>query len=243
MLRYSAGLPVDNQFLDNPNRDEVWKLMAETKLEYPTGTMAETKLEYPTGTMVEYSDLTYRLLGRMIEAVVGTDLNKFCHDNIWQPLGMRDTMYNPPAELKQRIAATAKSEMRGYLVRGEVQDEQDFKLGGIVGCDGLFSTTMDIAIFCQMFLNGGTYNGVQILKPDLIAEMVKNQTPQINEADTDTSLINNLILTPKGYGWELFTYRFSSGGMRLTHGVSYGKAGGAGTFMWSTQPANCSASS
>lgn len=219
MLCYSAGLPVDNQFLDNPNAAEVWKLMAETKL------------EYETGAIVEYSDLTYRLLGRLIEAVAGMDLNKFAGANVWQPLGMKDTMYNPPASLKPRVAATAKSDIRGYLVRAEVQDEQDFKLGGIVGCDGLFSTTMDIAVFCQMFLNGGAYNGVQVLKPEIVAEMVKNQTPQVAEAGTDTSLINNLILTPKGYGWELFTHRFSSGGMRLSPG-SYGKAGGAGTFMW-----------
>ena len=112
-----------------------------------------------------------------------------------------------------------------------MQDDQDWKLGGIVGCDGVFSTTADIAILCQMVLIGGTYNSTQILKPETIAEMIKNQTPQVTEATTDLDPASNLILTPKGYGWELWTHRFSSGGMRLSEG-SYGKAGGAGTFMW-----------
>ena len=89
----------------------------------------------------------------------------------------------------------------------------------------------DIATFCQMFLNSGAYDGVQVLKPESVKAMITNQSPQLTEADTDLNPTYNLILTPKGYGWELWTNRFSSGGMRLSQG-SYGKAGGAGTFMW-----------
>lgn len=219
MLRYSAGLPVDNQFLGNPDDDAVWQLMAETPL------------EYTPGTSVLYSDLTYRLLGRVIEAAAGVDLDTYARTHIWQPLGMVDTMFNPPTALIPRIAATGFSQVRGYVVRGEVQDEQDFALGGITGCDGVFSTAHDVAIFCQMYLNGGHYGGAQILTPAATAKMVQNQTPQVTAAATDTSPINNLLLTPKGLGWELTTRRFSTGGMRLSPG-SYGKSGGAGTFMW-----------
>jgi serine-type D-Ala-D-Ala carboxypeptidase len=219
MLRYSAGLPVDNQFLSNPDDAAVWQLMAETPL------------EYAPGTSVLYSDLTYRLLGRVIEAAAGVDLDTYARTHIWQPLGMVDTLFNPPPALVPRIAATGFSDVRGYVVRGEVQDEQDFALGGITGCDGVFSTSLDVAIFCQTFLNGGHYGGAQILSPAAAATMVQNQTPQVTVANTDTSPINNLLLTPKGYGWELTTRRFSNGGMRLSPG-SYGKAGGAGTFMW-----------
>jgi serine-type D-Ala-D-Ala carboxypeptidase len=219
MLRYSAGLPVDNQFLDNEDDDAVWKLMAETAT------------EYEPGTMVEYSDLTYRLLGKLIETVAGMSLEEFARANIWQPLGMNDTMYNPPEDLKPRIAATGPTTLRDEMLRGVVQDDQDWMLGGIVGCDGVFSTLGDIAVFCQMIMNSGTYNGVDILKPESVAEMVKNQTPQVTEADTDLNPIYNLILTPKGYGFELWTHRFSTGGMHLSPD-SYGKTGGAGTFMW-----------
>jgi serine-type D-Ala-D-Ala carboxypeptidase len=144
---------------------------------------------------------------------------------------MYDTMYNPPAALLPRIASTAHSSVRGYLVRGEVQDEQDFALGGTVGCDGVFSTALDVADFCQMMLNHGTYGGVQILSRQAAESLVKNQTPQVTAEQTDISPMANLLETPKGYGWELFSHRFSSGGMRLRPG-SYGKAGGAGTFIW-----------
>ncbi|WP_437757864.1 serine hydrolase domain-containing protein [Sorangium sp. So ce1389] len=219
MLRYSAGLPMDNQFLDNTDDEAVWRLMAETPL------------EYPTGTSVLYSDLTYRLLGRMIEAAAGEDLGTVADGRIWGPLGMNDTMYNPPPALVERIAATGYCERRGYVARGEVQDEQDFALGGITGCDGVFSTARDIAVFCQMIMNGGAYGRAEVLRPDLVRHMKRNNTPHVTAAATDTSPINNLLFTPKGLGWELWTRRFSHGGMRLSP-RAYGKAGGAGTFMW-----------
>lgn len=219
MLRYSAGLPLDNQFLNEPDDDTVWRLMAETPL------------EYPPGTSVLYSDLTYRLLGRTLANAAGVDLNTFARTHVWAPLGMHDTMYTPPAALVPRIAATGFSAIRGGLVRGAVQDEQDFALGGIVGCDGVFSTAMDLAIFCQMFLNGGSYGGVQVLEPELVYAMTENRTPQVTAADTDLSPIANLLLTPKGIGWELWSHRFSPAGMRLSPSA-YGKSGGAGTFMW-----------
>ncbi|AGP34771.1 beta-lactamase [Sorangium cellulosum So0157-2] len=219
MLRYSAGLPMDNQCLDEPDDEAAWRIMAETPL------------EYATGTSVLYSDLTYRLLGRMIEAAAGDDLDAVARARVWEPLGMNDTMYNPPPALLERIAATGYSPLRGYVVRGEVQDEQDFALGGITGCDGVFSTAMDVAVFCQMIMNGGAYGGAEVLRPDLVRKMKKNNTPQVTAAATDTSPINNLLFTPKGLGWELWTRRFSNGGMRLSP-RAYGKAGGAGTFVW-----------
>jgi CubicO group peptidase (beta-lactamase class C family) len=222
MLRYSAGLPVDNNNVTDPP-EQIWKFMAATSL------------EYPTGTMVEYSDLTYRLLGRTLEVVAGMSLDAFAKKYIWKPLGMKDTTYNPYliAGLTSRVAATGPGSfgLRPGLLRGQVQDDQDWVLGGIVGCDGVFSTTGDIAVFCQMILNGGTYRGVQILKPNSVREMTRNQTPQVTEATTDTGPLANLLFTPKGYGWELWTHRFSVGGMRLSPG-SFGKTGGAGTFMW-----------
>lgn len=219
VLRYSSGLPVDNQLLDNPDDAAVWRLMAETAL------------EYPTGTSVLYSDLGYRLLGRMIEAAAGMNLDAFARHAVWGPLGMHDTMFNPPASLLHRIAATGYSEVRGYLVRGEVQDEQDFALGGITGCDGVFSTAMDLAIFCQMILNRGRYGGARVTSRELAREMVKDQTPHADEAAASLSPLMDLLVGPKGFGWERWAPRFSTGGMRLSH-RSYGSIGGAGTFMW-----------
>ncbi|MGK3986056.1 serine hydrolase domain-containing protein [Sorangium sp. So ce136] len=219
MLRYTAGLPIDSHFLDEADDDRVWQRMAETPL------------EYTPGTQVLYSDLTYRLLGRVIEAASGMSLDEFAKERIWGPLGMRDTTFNPSAALIPRTAATGFSALRGRVVRGEVQDDQDFALGGIAGCDGAFSTARDIAVFCQMILNGGKYGGVRILSRQAAAAMVSNQTPEVRAVDTDQSPLSNLLCTPKGYGWELATRRFSNGGTRLGRSA-YGKSGGAGTFMW-----------
>lgn len=222
MLSYSAGLPLENNFYDG-SPDEIWKKMAATKL------------DYEPGTSVMYSDLTYRLLGKIIEKVSGKRLDEFARENVWNPLGMTNTMYAPPAQVHARIAATGPTERRKEMVRGVVQDDQDFLLGGVVGCDGLFSTAKDAAVFAQMVLNGGIYNGKRILSPALTAEMVKNQTPFVDVAQTDKSLLENLLLTPKGYGWELSTPRFSNGGTRMSP-TAYGKAGGTGTFMWIDPP-------
>ena len=221
LLRYSSGLPIDNQKVDTDGVDAIWRFMEETPL------------EYPTGSMVEYSDLGYRLLGRLIEAVAGKSLDAFAKHEIWGPLGMGDTTYNPGAALVPRCAATGPGSLllRPGPLRGSVQDDQDWKVGGIVGCDGVFATARDVATFSQMILNGGAYGDVRLLPKKLVAAMVANQTPQVTEAATDEDPTTNLLFTPKGYGFELWTHRFSPGGMRLSPG-SYGKSGGAGTFMW-----------
>ena len=228
MLRYSSGLPVDialpgaPDLNKVPSPDKLWRLMEETPL------------EYPTGSKVEYSDLTYRLLGHTLEAATGQNLQQFAKAHVWSKLGMNRTTYNPLDNgfSVSEIAATGPGswDLRTGTIRGVVEDDFDWVMGGIVGCDGLFSTTMDIAIFLQMILNGGYYNGTHIISPSTVHTMTSDQTPQVTEA-TDADPLSNLLFTHKGYGWELWTHRFSSGGMRLTSG-SFGKAGGAGTFFW-----------
>jgi CubicO group peptidase (beta-lactamase class C family) len=221
LLRYSSGLPVDNQKVDTDDVAAIWAFMEQTPL------------EYPTGSQVEYSDLGFRLLGRVVEAVAGMSLDAFAKHEIWGPLGMADTTYNPAAALVARCAATGPGSLnlRPGPLRGSVQDDQDWKVGGIVGCDGVFATARNVAIFSQMILNGGCYGDARLLPRKLVAAMVANQTPQVTAAATDQDPTSNLLFTPKGYGFELWTHRFSPGGMRLSPG-SYGKTGGAGTFMW-----------
>ncbi len=228
MLRYSSGLPIDinlpgaPNLADVPSPNDLWTLMEETPL------------EYPTGTKVEYSDLTYRLLGHTLEAITGQNLQTFAKANVWSKLGMTRTTYNPLDNgfTVSDTAATGPGSwnLRTGIIRGVVEDDFDWVMGGIVGCDGLFSTAHDIAVFLQMILNEGSYGGVKIVSPSTVRTMTADQTAQVNET-VDIDPISNLLFTPKGYGWELWTHRFSSGGMRLTSG-SFGKAGGAGTFFW-----------
>ncbi len=228
MLRYSSGLPIDinlpgaPNLADVPSPSDLWTLIEETPL------------EYPTGTKVEYSDLTYRLLGHTLEAITGQNLQQFAKANVWSRLGMTHTTYNPLDNgfTVSDTAATGPGSwnLRTGTIRGVVEDDFDWVMGGIVGCDGLFSTAHDIAVFLQMILNDGSYGGVKIVSASTVRMMAADQTPQVNET-VDVDPISNLLFTHKGYGWELWTHRFSSGGMRLTPG-SFGKAGGAGTFFW-----------
>ena len=228
MLRYSSGLPIDINLPGAPNIADVPSPSALWTL------MEETPLEYPTGTQVEYSDLTYRLLGHTFEAITGQDLQHFAKTNVWSKIGMTRTAYNPLANgftVSDTAATGAGSwNLRTGTIRGVVEDDFDWVMGGVVGCDGLFSTAHDIAVFLQMILNNGSYGGAKIISPSTVRMMTADQTSQVNET-VDVDPISNLLFTHKGYGWELWTHRFSSGGMRLTPG-SFGKAGGAGTFFW-----------
>ena len=228
MLRYSSGLPIDINLPGAPNLADVPSPSALWTL------MEETPLEYPTGTKVEYSDLTYRLLGHTFEAITGQNLQQFAKANVWSKLGMTRTTYNPLDNgfTVSDTAATGPGSwnLRIGTIRGVVEDDFDWVMGGIVGCDGLFSTARDVAVFLQMILNDGSYGGAKIVSPSTVRMMTADQTAQVNET-VDVDPISNLLFTHKGYGWELWTHRFSSGGMRLTPG-SFGKAGGAGTFFW-----------
>ena len=191
MLRYSSGLPVDialpgaPDLNKVPSPDKLWRLMEETPL------------EYPTGSKVEYSDLTYRLLGHTLEAATGQNLQQFAKAHVWSKLGMNRTTYNPLDNgfSVSEIAATGPGswDLRTGTIRGVVEDDFDWVMGGIVGCDGLFSTTMDIAIFLQMILNGGYYNGTHIISPSTVHTMTSDQTPQVTEA-TDTDPLSNSAL-------------------------------------------------
>src|SRR5690348_9686587 len=82
---------------------------------------------------------------------------------------MHDTFYRPADSLRYRIAPTEVTPPRGYPLRGEVHDENAYALGGVAGHAGLFSTAADLAIFAQMMLNGGTYNGARIVSDSTVA--------------------------------------------------------------------------
>ncbi|WP_244898681.1 serine hydrolase [Sporosarcina koreensis] len=148
-------------------------------------------LEAEPGTRYTYSDLNMITLGAVIEKLSGKRLDQFVKEQITGPLGMKDTMYNPPASLKQRIAATEyQPEIGRGLVWGEVHDENAWSLGGVAGHAGVFSTAKDLGIFGHMILNEGRYGGKRILKPSTVKLLGQNQIPESKGND-------------HGLGWEL----------------------------------------
>jgi beta-N-acetylhexosaminidase len=173
-------------------------------------------LEYEPGTKVVYSDLGIILMAEIIQRLTGKSLNELANEFIFQPLGMKNSMYNPPKKLWPEIAPTEVDDRwRQRLVQGEVHDENAHAMGGVSGHAGVFSTSPDLAAFCQMLLNGGVYAHQRILKRATIAEFT---VPQPLAQNTRT------------LGWVVPTENSSSGRYFSVH--SYGHTGFTGTTIW-----------
>jgi CubicO group peptidase (beta-lactamase class C family) len=105
------------------------------------------------GDSAEYSDLNSMLLGLLVESVSGTSLDRFADTEVFDPLGMTETRFRPPARLKRRIAPAGI--WRGQPVPGDVNDQNAAAFGGVAGHAGVFSTGMDLARFAQVWLRDG----------------------------------------------------------------------------------------
>ncbi|HLL14527.1 MAG TPA: exo-beta-N-acetylmuramidase NamZ domain-containing protein [Pyrinomonadaceae bacterium] len=180
-----------------------------------------------------YSDIGYIALGEVVKRVSGEPLDVFARRNIFEPLGMRDTTFNPPAALRPRIAPTEQRRAQAaYLggrpetlgadadrwLRGEVHDPTAFRMNGVAGHAGLFTTADDLAVYCQMILNGGSYGGVRILSPFGVATMTRPR------AVLDDG-------SARALGWDVVS-SFSSNRGDLFPLGSFGHTGFTGTSLW-----------
>src|SRR5438309_5263487 len=185
------------------------------------------------GTRFVYSDINYVALGEVVHRVSGLMLDEFARRNIFGPLGMRDTGFRPDPKLRPRIAPTEKRRgQMNYLgdsgadagsageqwLRGEVHDPTSFRMGGVAGHAGLFSTADDLAIFGQTLLNGGIYNGARVLSPLTIAIMT--QPHAVSESGA-----------ARGLGWDIASSFATNKGDLFPLG-SFGHTGFTGTSIW-----------
>ena len=122
------------------------------------------------GHRVIYSDLNYVALGEVVHRVSGIGLDAWCAQNIFQPLGMRDTAFRPSHKAIPRIAPTIIR--NGRWLRGKVHDPTAAALGGVSGNAGLFSTADDLARFARMLLDGGRLGDRRILQPASVAQLL-----------------------------------------------------------------------
>ena len=126
------------------------------------------------GETYRYSCLGYITLAKIVEVVSGQTIDEFAQENIFKPLKMKHTTYNPPPEWEQDIAATQIFD--DNLLRGFVHDPLAQLNAGISGNAGLFTNARDLSIYCRMVLNGGTYKGVRILSPEAVRLLTTAQT-------------------------------------------------------------------
>ncbi|MEA4875242.1 serine hydrolase domain-containing protein [Anaerorhabdus sp.] len=135
------------------------------------------------GTEVIYSDINFILLGQVIDVCTGSFKN-FAKRELFDPLAMKSTCFNPKADSIDTFASYENNIERGGVIRGVVHDGKAFKLGGISGHAGLFSTINDLSNFVTMLLNDGIYNDTRILSPSSIDLLKKCRTVNLNEKRT-----------------------------------------------------------
>ncbi len=184
-------------------------------------------LAAPPGERMVYSDIGFILLAAAVEEVAGMPLDAFCQAEIFGPLGMRDTGWNPPAAAVARTAATEWAEDRGpqpagYL-RGVVHDENARSLGGVAGHAGLFATVGDLARFADMLRAGGLGGAptggapIRILSAAAVARMT---APAVVREDDCRTL-----------GWQGAGRQGAPCGDLWTKRV-FGHTGFTGTCLW-----------
>ena len=175
--------------------------------------------ERPTiapGTKFVYSDVNYILLAEIVRRISGTTLDNFAEERIFKPLGMNDTSFRPPAELRSRVAPTVQL-ADGSFLRGIVHDPTTRRMGGVSGQAGVFSTAKDVATFARMMLNGGELDGTRILSPLSVLRMRTSQSPDGKVA--------------RGIGWDIDT-PYSSPRGDLFSTASFGHTGYTGPSLW-----------
>ena len=185
-------------------------------------TILNEPLENPVGAKTVYSDLGIILMGKIIEKLSGQPLDIFCREQIFTPLKMRETFYNPPPQFLARIPPTEFDSWRGRMVHGQVHDENAFALGGVSGHAGLFSTARDLATFLFMLLNNGVYDGGRLLKPETIALFTSRQ--------------NVVAGSSRGLGWDIADGKNSAGSMMSAR--AFGHTGFTGTSLWTDPEKN-----
>jgi len=202
LLAHSSGLPAyEKLFLKANTRDELLAAAFRTPLAADPGTKAV------------YSDIGFIILSTALERVADEGLDRFCQREIFGPLGMSHTAFNPPATWRAAIPPTADDcTFRKRVIQGEVQDENASVLGGVAGHAGLFATAEDLAIFSNILLSGGG----PLVRPETLALFTRREALPAG--------------TSRALGWDTPSPPSQSG--KYFSARSFGHLGYTGTSLW-----------
>lgn len=182
--------------------------------------LREVPLDYEPGSQMGYSDLGFVLLGDLVERVSGAPLDEYATANVFEPLGMASTAFEPSENLPadREYAATEDSAYHGGVVVGEVHDENASFLGGVSGHAGLFSTVDDLSTFAAAVLGDGETDGERVLSKRAVRTMTRPWTPDL---DAD-----------RGLGWDRREL-FGETERGAPHDRNaFGHTGFTGTSLW-----------
>ncbi|PYX47685.1 MAG: hypothetical protein DMG79_13410 [Acidobacteria bacterium] len=202
LLAHASGLPAyEKLFLKEHSCDDLLRAAFTTSLSSDPGTRAE------------YSDIGFIILGAALERMAGESLDAFCQREVFGPLAMTRTTFNPPAGTRAEIPPTANDRtFRKKIIQGEVQDENAYVLGGVAGHAGLFSSAEDLAHFAHIMLHGGA----PILRPETVALFTLRESAPPG--------------TTRTLGWDTPSTPSQSG--RFFGPASFGHLGYTGTSLW-----------
>ncbi len=200
LLTHTSGLPAWR----------AWHQEASGMLEY-----VEHIAEAAAGAVPDrsrtYSDMGFILLAKIVEQATRDSFDAFCRQRIFEPLGMKDTLFTPPEALRPRCAPTERCSWRNRMLRGEVHDENASAIGGVSGHAGLFSTARDLGVFCSALLEG------RLVKEETLAEMTRGgQVP---------------CYPWQGLGWWVDPWTSGANGY-LPSRTAFGHTGWTGTSIW-----------
>lgn len=220
LLTHTSGLPA-------------WKplhVLAAGEPERAIAAIANLDVEYQPGTRVVYSDLGFIVLGLLLERLSGKRLAELAQNEIFKPLELQRTFFNPEMAQQTGIAAcetgnayerdmyratdaTEYKHWREELIWGQVHDGNAYFLGGAAGHAGLFSTARETLLLANQFLAGES----KLLKPETCEMFRKNLTAGLEEA--------------RSFGWQLAESKDSAAGPDLPRD-SFGHSGFTGTSCW-----------
>ncbi len=228
LLSHSSGLPAyEKLFQKVKTRDQLLRAAITLPLAADPATRAV------------YSDIGFITLGLALERLADESLDHFCQREIFAPVLMINTTFNPPAELRPQIPPTAderefgantparelpaqkdpprlgpqpRSTFRQRIIQGEVQDENASVLGGVAPHAGLFSTARDLAQFAHAILNSGR----PVFRPPTVALFTRRESAPLG--------------TTRALGWDTPSNSSLSG--KYFSPQSYGHVGYTGTSLW-----------
>lgn len=202
LLTHTSGLPEGTVIRGSTPQERTRRLL-------------RTRLGLAPGHEVFYSDVGFVVLWEAARRAAGEPLPKLLERRVWHPLGMHATRFAPGMDCN---ACAPTMRLRdGRLYRGRPNDLLARQIGDVTGSAGLFSSAHDLARFAAMLANGGELDGVRVLRPETVREILRQQ-PRAGR---------------RTLGWVAMCPDEPSGQNRpCEHPLAYGHNGWAGTSLW-----------
>jgi CubicO group peptidase (beta-lactamase class C family) len=193
-----------------PSWDAVDDFIFEVELKAP--------LDSRPGSKFTYYGTSYEMLAMIVEKVTGKTREEFARENIFEPLGLKDTHWFLPVEKRDRFVRRDPSFKGGRWLSSE-NCMTNNSAGG-----GLKSTMADLLRFGQMFLQGGTLNGKRIISPASVRLMTQDQNAKLPES----SWFGRILGSNWGLGWDVKNGKKDDLGMlRSDRSYNHGGYGGS----------------